>query len=83
MNDYIQYFIAIFIDSKVKRNYAWYTLYELLHWATTSSNIYCSKPMHLLGHGNLFGVKIINTTRIPDKEPAFSPINGNWHKFGL
>ena len=33
--------------------------------------------MHLLGHGNLFGVKIISTTKIPDKEPAVSPINGN------
>ena len=72
-------FIAIYIDSKVKKKLCLilYTLYKLLHSATTSSNTYCSKPMHLLGHGNLFGVKIINTTRIPDKEPAFSPINGN------
>ena len=33
--------------------------------------------MHLLGLGNKVGVKIINTTKIPDKEPAFPPINGN------
>ena len=32
---------------------------------------------HLLGLGNKFGVKIISTTKNPDKEPAFPPINGN------
>ena len=31
----------------------------------------------LLGLGNKSGVKIISTTKYPDKEPAFSPINGN------
>ena len=38
MNKYIQYFIAFIfvIDSKVKRNYASYTLYELHYSATTS-----------------------------------------------
>ena len=40
-------------------------------------NIYCSKPMHLLGLGNKFGVRIINTTKTPDKEPTFPFINGN------
>ena len=35
----------------------------------------------LLGLGNKFGVKIISTTKYPDKEPAFSPINGNSYKF--
>ena len=33
--------------------------------------------MHLLGHGNKFGVKIINTKKFPNKEPAFSFIDGN------
>ena len=27
--------------------------------------------MHLLGLGNKFGVRIINTTKTPDKEPTF------------
>ena len=36
-----------------------------------------SKPMHLLGLGNKFGIRIINTTKTPDKEPTFSFINGN------
>ena len=50
----------------------------ILHSATTSSNIYCSKPMHLSGLGNKFGVEIIiNAIKTPDKEPAFSPLNGN------
>ena len=49
----------------------------ILH-SVTSSNIYCSKPMHLLGLGNKFGVKIIiNTIKSPDKEPAFFPLYGN------
>ena len=53
-------------------------MYVNLHSATTSSNIYCSKPMHLSGLGNKFGVKIIiNAIKTPDKEPAFSPLNGN------
>ena len=39
--------------------------------------------MHLLGLGNKFGLRIINTTKTPDKEPAFSFINGNQHKFRL
>ena len=79
MNNYIQYFIAFIfvIDFKVKRNYASYTLYELHYSATTSWNIYCSKPMHLLGLGNKFGVRIINTTKTPDKEPTFPFINGH------
>ena len=59
------------------QNYASCTLYELHYSATTSENIYCSKPMHLLGLGNKFGVRIINTTKTPDREPAFSFINGN------
>ena len=76
---YIQYFIAFifFIDSKVKRNYALYTLYELHYSATTSWNMYCSEPMHLLGLGNKFGVRIINTIKTPDKEHTFSFIKGN------
>ena len=50
----------------------------ILHSAITSSNIYCGKPMHLSGLGNKFGVKIIiNAIKTPDKEPAFSPLNGN------
>ena len=61
----------------LKRNYASYTLHELHYSATTSWNIYCSKPMHLLGLGNKFGVRIINTTKTPDKEPTFPFINGN------
>ena len=61
----------------LKRNYASYTLHELHYSATTSWNIYCSKPMHLLGLGNKFGVRIINTTKTPDKEPTFPLINGN------
>ena len=36
--------------------------------------MYCSKPMHLLGLGNKFGVNIINTTKTPDKEPEFPPL---------
>ena len=71
MNKYIHYFIAIFIDSKVKRNYA-----EYVH----CMNFFTQQQLllrHLLGLGNKFGVKIINTTKTPDKEPAFSPINGN------
>ena len=47
----------------------------LLHSATTSSNKYCSKPMHLSGLGNKFGVKIIiNAIKTPDKEPEFFPL---------
>ena len=47
----------------------------ILHSATTSSNIYCSKPMHLSGLGNKFGVKIIiNAIKTPDKEPEFFPL---------
>ena len=39
----------------------------ILHTATTSSNIYCSKPMHLSGLGNKFGLKIIiNAIKTPD-----------------
>ena len=50
----------------------------ILHSATTSSNIYCSKPMLLSGLGNKFGVKIIiNVIKTPDKEPAFFSLNGN------
>ena len=50
----------------------------ILHTATTSSNIYCSKPMHSSGLGNKFGLKIIiNGIKTPDKEAAFSPLNGN------
>ena len=50
----------------------------ILHVATTSSNIYCSKPMVLSGLGNKFVVKIIiNAIKTPDKDPAFSPLNGN------
>ena len=59
--------LYFFIDSKVKRNYAPYTLCELHYSSTTSWNIYCSKPMHLLGLGKKFGVRIINTTKTPDK----------------
>ena len=45
----------------------------ILHSAITSSNIYCSKPMHLSGLGNKFGVKIIiNAIKTPDKEAADS-----------
>ena len=78
MNKYIQYVIAFifFTDSKAKRNYASYTLYELHYSPTTSWNIYCTKLM-VLGLGNKFGVRIINTAKTPDKEPAFSFINGN------
>ena len=32
---------------------------------------------HLLGLGNKFVVKILNTTKTPDKESTFSPINDN------
>ena len=47
----------------------------ILHSATTSSNIYCSEPMHLLGLSNKFGVKIIiYAIKIPDKGPAFPPL---------
>ena len=50
----------------------------ILHSATTSSNIYCSKPMRLSGLGDKFRVKIIiNAIKTPDKEPAFFPLNGN------
>ena len=50
----------------------------ILDAAVTSSNIYCSKPMHLSGLGNKFGVKIIiNAIKTPDKEPAFFAVNGN------
>ena len=50
----------------------------ILHSATTSSNIYCSKPMHLSELGDKFGVEIIiNAIKTPDKEPAFFPFNGN------
>ena len=50
----------------------------ILRSATTSSNIYCSKHMHLSGLGNKFGVKIIiNAIKTLDKEPAFFPFNGN------
>ena len=50
----------------------------ILHTATTSSNIYCSKPMHLSGLGNKFGLKIIiNAIKTPDKEPAIFPLNKN------
>ena len=69
--------LYLLLIQKVKRNYASYTLYELHYSATTSWNIYCSKPMHLLGLGNKFGVRIINTTKTPDKEPTFPFINGN------
>ena len=66
------YFLLI-----LKRNYASYTLHELHYSATTSWNIYCSKPMYLLGLGNKFGARIINKTKTTNKEPAFSFINKN------
>ena len=31
----------------------------------------------VLGLGNKFGVRIINTAKTPDEEPAVSIINGN------
>ena len=50
----------------------------VLHSATTSSKIYRSRPVHLSGLGNKFGLKIIiNGIKTPDKEAAFSPLNGN------
>ena len=30
--------------------------------------------MQLLGLGNKFGVNIMNVTKTPEKEPAFSPV---------
>ena len=43
----------------------------IFHSATTSSNIYCSKPMHLSELGDKFGVEIIiNAIKTPDKEPT-------------
>ena len=50
----------------------------ILHSATTSSNIYCSKPHAFIRLSNKFVVKIIiNAIRTPDKEPAFFSLNGN------
>ena len=62
----IFYCLYIFYWFKSKRKYASYTLYELHYSALTSWNIYCSKPVHLLGLGNKFGVRIINTTKTPE-----------------
>ena len=72
-------FYCLFIDSTVKRTILHiHCMNLILRSATTFSNIYCNKPMHLSGLGNKFGVKIIiNAIKTPDKEPAFSPLNGN------
>ena len=47
----------------------------ILHSATTSSNIYCSKPKHLSGLDNKFGLKIIiNVIKTLTKNLHFSPL---------
>ena len=49
----------------------------ILHSATTSSKIYCSKLMHLSELGDKFGVEIIiNAIKLLTKNLHF-PLNGN------
>ena len=75
-NILLPFYIFYWFKSK-KKLIASSTLYELHYSATTSWNIYCSKPMYLLGLGNKFGARIINKTKTTNKEPAFSFINKN------